>query len=155
MARSSNVSTYFVVIICTTLLLGRHSFDTGLFNVVPPTLSFATRTCPSRPRYTSITLPRGQFRLDVSGRSTSTTSPTWKSLSALNHFLHAVSPGSHSRIERCQKCRTNFWIRRHRLFGFKLCLVNGLLANFPPTCPFRTWFGVKKCHILRIRWLID
>ena len=80
------------------------------------------RTWPSRPTFTSITLPKGHCPLGTFPSETSTTSPVRMSVLALCHFCR--SAGKYSRIHLLQKTSERYCTCLHHRFAYKASFIN-------------------------------
>ena len=82
------------------------------------------RTCPSRPTFTSITLPKGHCPFGTFPSETSTTSPVRMSVLALYQFCRACSAGKYSRIHLFQKTSERYCTCLHHRFAYKSSFIN-------------------------------
>lgn len=83
--------------------------------MIGPTGTFAIRSRPSYPGFTSMTLPSGQFLRNVSREIT--TSPVCISGYSWFQFFRWLT---HSRSQRCQKCRWAFKPGANASVGFNV-----------------------------------
>ena len=108
-----------------------------------PISTRATLTWPSRPWKVSATRASGHSPRGLFWPTTSTMSPTRRFRRFCRHFCLAASEGSHSLVQRCQKCLKSSWTRRHRRRGLNAISSTVRGANSPPICPCREWLGVS------------
>ena len=90
-----------------------------------------------------IILPNGHFLRGVSGDVTTTMSPTAIFFFSGSHFVLSPMYGNHSLSHLCQKCRTISCTFCHRFLRLNCFSSTAEGEKWPPTWPWRKWFGVE------------